>query len=155
MLLADLFRGRNLDMAAMKARMEGLMRAEGLEYVARDRTYNSRLAQELGKWGETAGKPAIHDALFRAYFIDGINLAKVDPLVKVAESVGLDGTEARRVLEERTFRGAIDEDWKRARGMGVTGVPTFAAAGRGVVGAQPYEILERLVLQAGAVKLAP
>lgn len=154
-MLTELFRGRNIDMAAMRARMEGLMRAEGLEYVARDRTYNSRLAQELGKWGEGAGKPAIHDALFRAYFVDGVNLAKVEPLVKVAEAVGLDGAEARRVLEERSFREAIDQDWKRARGVGVTGVPTYAAAGRGVVGAQPYETLERLVLQAGAVKRAP
>jgi predicted DsbA family dithiol-disulfide isomerase len=151
-LLADLFRGRNVDLGAMQARMAGLMRAEGLEFVPRERTYNSRLAQELGKWADESGKFAIHDALFRAYFIDGINLAKVDPLVKVAESVGLDGAEARRVLEERTFRGAIDEDWKRARAIGVTGVPTFAAAGRGVVGAQPYEVLEQLVAQAGAVK---
>jgi predicted DsbA family dithiol-disulfide isomerase len=29
-------------------------------------------------------------------------------------------------------------------------VPTFVAAGRGVVGAQPYELLERLVVMAGA-----
>jgi predicted DsbA family dithiol-disulfide isomerase len=34
--------------------------------------------------------------------------------------------------------------------MGITGVPTFVAAGRGVVGAQPYEVLERLVRAAGA-----
>jgi predicted DsbA family dithiol-disulfide isomerase len=32
----------------------------------------------------------------------------------------------------------------------VTGVPTFVVQGRGVVGAQPYEILERLVVLAGA-----
>ncbi|HSX81467.1 MAG TPA: DsbA family oxidoreductase, partial [Candidatus Saccharimonadia bacterium] len=29
-------------------------------------------------------------------------------------------------------------------------VPTFVAQGRGVVGAQPYEIVERLVVLAGA-----
>ena len=33
---------------------------------------------------------------------------------------------------------------------GVTGVPTFVAARYGVVGAQPYEVLERLVERAGA-----
>jgi hypothetical protein len=30
-------------------------------------------------------------------------------------------------------------------------VPTFAADGRTVVGAQPYEALEKLVLAAGAI----
>jgi predicted DsbA family dithiol-disulfide isomerase len=29
---------------------------------------------------------------------------------------------------------------------GVTGVPTFVAGGQGVVGAQPYEALEQLIL---------
>jgi len=43
----------------------------------------------------------------------------------------------------------VDADWQRAMQLGVTGVPTFVAQGRGVVGAQPYEILERLVVLAG------
>jgi predicted DsbA family dithiol-disulfide isomerase len=39
-------------------------------------TYNSRLAQELGKWVETRGKgDQYHDAVFQAYFVDGKNLA--------------------------------------------------------------------------------
>jgi predicted DsbA family dithiol-disulfide isomerase len=32
----------------------------------------------------------------------------------------------------------------------VTGVPTFVAGGHGVVGAQPYEVLVKLLEQAGA-----
>jgi predicted DsbA family dithiol-disulfide isomerase len=32
----------------------------------------------------------------------------------------------------------------------VTGVPTFVAGGYGVVGAQPYEVLEQLVERVGA-----
>jgi predicted DsbA family dithiol-disulfide isomerase len=151
-LLEDLFRGRNIDIAAIRARMEGLMKAEGLPYGFRDRTYNSRLAQEIGKWAEHEGKPEIHDALYRVYFVDGRNIGKIDELVAVAEGVGLSGEEARRVLKERSWSDAVDADWERARSLGVTGVPTFAAAGRGVVGAQPYEVLEQLVQRAGAAK---
>jgi predicted DsbA family dithiol-disulfide isomerase len=138
----------------MAARMKGLMDAEGLAYVRGERVYNSRLAQELAKLAEQlAGRDAqatIHDALFRAYFVDGINLADAGALVSVAEGVGLPGDEARRALELRTFRAAVDADWARARALGVTGVPTFVAGGRGVVGAQPYEVLEGLVQRAGA-----
>jgi predicted DsbA family dithiol-disulfide isomerase len=34
----------------------------------------------------------------------------------------------------------------------VTGVPTFVAEGYGVVGAQPYEVLEQMLDQAGAAR---
>jgi predicted DsbA family dithiol-disulfide isomerase len=139
-----------VNLEAMVERMKGLMKAEGLPYAQRDRLSNSRLAQELDKWGEQRGVPAIHDALFRAYFVEGTDIADVDALVRVAESVGLPADEARRMLEERSMRAAVDADWARARGLGITGVPTFVAGGRGVVGAQPYEVLEQLVVAAGA-----
>lgn len=129
--------------------MAELMEAEGLPYGDRDRTYNSRLAQEVGAWAETQpGGDAIHDAFFRAYFVDGINLAEVDALVRVAESAGLSGAAAREVVATRSFREAVDADWQRARQFRVTGVPTFVAGGYGVVGCQPYEVLERLVQHA-------
>jgi len=148
--LETLFAGRGYDLQAMKARMADLMEAEGLSYGDRTMTYNSRLAQELAKWGETQpGGMAIHDALFRAYFVDGTNLADVDQLVRVAESIGLDVTGARRSLELRSFQHAVDTDWQRSRQLGVTGVPTFVAGNLAVVGAQPYEMLERLVMDAG------
>lgn len=149
LVLADYFRGRGFDVEAMHARMKKLMDAEGLPYGQRERTFNSRLAQELGKWGESLGNERIHDALFRAYFVDGINLAKPDALAKVAANVGLDETEARRVLVDRTFKDAVDADWARARRIGVTGVPTFVIGNQGVVGAQPYDELAAFVEATG------
>ncbi len=114
-------------------------------------TYNSRLAQELGAWAESRDDGGrIHDGLFHAYFVDGVNIADVDALVAVAERAGLPAGEAREVVTERRFRDAVDRDWLRSRELGVTGVPTFVAGDRGVVGAQPYEVLERLVVGAGA-----
>jgi len=135
----------------MQARMRGLMAQEGLPYGERTHTYNSRLAQELGTWASTQADGAgIHDALFQAYFVQGKNIGAVDTLVEVAEAVGLSGSEARQVLVSRRCKDAVDADWQRAMQLGVTGVPTFVAQGRGVVGAQPYETLERLVVLAGA-----
>jgi predicted DsbA family dithiol-disulfide isomerase len=144
--LEQLFAGRGIDVEAMYTRMKGLMDEEGLPYGRRTHTYNSRLAQELGKWADTQpGGEAIHDALFKAYFVEARNIGDVDELVSIAESVGLPPDEARRVLTERTFRAEIDADWAKSRAYGVTGVPTFVAGGYGVVGAQPYEVLERLI----------
>lgn len=154
LLLEKLFAGRNLDIAAMHARMKALMDAEGLPYGVRTHTYNSRLAQELGKWGDKQGATAIHDALYRAYFADGRDISNKDVLMDVARSVGLPEDGARDVLENRTFRPAVDADWAKARGYGITGVPTFVSGGQAVVGAQPYDVLERFVRQLGATPLA-
>jgi predicted DsbA family dithiol-disulfide isomerase len=147
--LADLFAGRNLDLKSVHAQMKARMDAEGLPYGERTHTYNSRLAQELGKWADTQpGGGALHDALFRAYFVEARDISQPSVLLQIAERVGLPVDEARRVLQDRTFKAAVDADWALSRRYGVTGVPTFVAGRRGVVGAQPYEVLEQLVRQA-------
>ncbi len=131
--------------------MTGLMAEEGLPYGKRTHTYNSRLAQELAAWADTQpGGAGIHDELFKAYFVDGQNLASLDVLLKVAEQAGLSREAAAEVLTARRFQEAVDADWELSRQYGITGVPTFVADGRGVSGAQPYEVLERLVVAAGA-----
>jgi predicted DsbA family dithiol-disulfide isomerase len=86
--LADLFAGRGYDIAKMQAQMRARMAAEGLPYGDRRMTYNSRLAQELGSWAETQpGGEAIHDALFKAYFVDGRNIGDPDVPLDVSGSV--------------------------------------------------------------------
>lgn len=147
--LEQLFAGRGKDIPAMQQQMKARMEAEGLPYGNRTHTYNSRLAQELGAWADTQmSGNAFHDAVFRAYFVDAKNVGDKTVLLNVAESVGLPRDAAQEVLEQRTFKETIDADWSRSRQIGVTGVPTFVAAGQGLVGAQPYEALQQLVKQA-------
>ena len=147
--LADLFAGRGVDRKAMNAQMKARMEAEGLPYGDRTMTYNSRLAQELGKWADTQpGGEAIHDALFRAYFVEARDISQPAVLLEIAQQVGLPVDGAREVLEKRTFKDAVDADWKLSRQYGVTGVPTFVVGRHGVVGAQPYETLEQLLEEA-------
>jgi predicted DsbA family dithiol-disulfide isomerase len=147
--LAELFAGRGVDLDAMYARMKGLMDAEGLEYGQRSHTYNSRLAQELGAWADTQpGGEAIHDALYRAYFVEARNIGDIDTLIEIAAAVGLPAESARKVLENREFSDVVEADWQKSHQYGVTGVPTFVAGGKGVVGAQPYDVLEQLLRDA-------
>ena len=123
------------------------MDREGLPYNAeRNMSYNSRLAQELSKWAEGKGKAdEIHDALFRAYFVDVKNIGKTDVLAKIAEENGLPADEATDVLLSRKFKDAVDDDWRRCAAVGINAVPTFLAGKYLMVGAQPYEELERLI----------
>ena len=149
--LTDLFAGRNYDLRAMYEQMKARMTAEGLPYGERTMTYNSRLAQELGKWADTQpGGDAIHDALFRAYFVEARDISRPAVLLDVVVRLGLSVDAAREVLERRTFKAPVDADWELSRQYGITGVPTFVAGRYGVVGAQPYEALEGLVRRAAA-----
>jgi predicted DsbA family dithiol-disulfide isomerase len=150
--LADLFRGRSPEQRqAMQAQMKARMDAEGLPYGERTHTYNSRLAQELGKWADTQpGGEALHDAFFRAYFVEARDISNPQVMLEIVERAGLSVDAAREVLEQRTFKAAVDADWKLSREYGITGVPTFVIGRRGVVGAQPYEVLEQLVKESRA-----
>jgi len=145
--LAQLFGGRSAEQRkAMHVQMKARMDAEGLPYGERTMTYNSRLAQELGKWADTQpGGEAIHDAFFRAYFVEARDISRPEVMLEIVKQVGLSVDAAREVLEKRTFKDAVDGDWKLSRQYGVTGVPTFVVGGQGVVGAQLYEVLEQLV----------
>ena len=144
--LEELFRGRGYDIQSMKQRMSALMTEENLAYGNRSHTYNSRLAQELAKWGESFPEgEALNLKLFEAYFAEGRNLAEPDVLLDVAEVAGLPLEAAEEVIRQRSFRDAVDTDWKRAHELGVTGVPTFVSGNRGLVGAQPYEAMVQLI----------
>jgi predicted DsbA family dithiol-disulfide isomerase len=115
--------GRQVDIKKSRARLKGVAEELGLPLGERERTYNSRLAQELAKWAESKGKgDEFHNAVFHAYF----------------------------VLELRSFKKEVDSDWSRSYTMGITGVPTFVIGLQATVGFQPYEALEQFLKTCGA-----
>ncbi len=119
----------------------------GLPFGDRKMTYNSRLAQELGKWAESRNKGhEFHNSIFRAYFEDGQNIGKVNVLLAVVESINLSGKDALKVLKDRTYREAVDMDWKRSYELRITAAPTFLFNNQLLVGAQKYEVMEKLLL---------
>ncbi len=144
--LEELFGGRPVDIPAMMARLKKA--AEEVELPVGDRmlVYNSRRATELSKWAEEQGRgDAFHDAVFRTYFAEGANIGSVPVLREICSRLDLDPDEAERVLAEGTYGQAVEDDWQHARELGVTAVPTFRVGDRTLVGAQPYEALEKLL----------
>ncbi len=150
--LEELFAGR-LDINKATVQLRRVADELGLPLGERKRTYNSRLAQELAKWAESKQKvDPFHEAVFRAYFVDARNIGKVDELVMLAKTIGLPEKEARSVLGSRTFKEAVDADWKRSQDLGITGVPTWVIGRQEIVGFQPYEALEQFLMNCGAKK---
>jgi predicted DsbA family dithiol-disulfide isomerase len=154
--LEQLFAGMGKDIPAMLQRLEAAAANEGLAFGKRKMTFNSRRAQELGKWVEEQGKgDQFHLAMFEAYFVHGLNIADFPVLRDVVEKLGLDPDEAQRVVEEKTYAALVDAEWTYSMRMGVRSVPTFVAGGKGLTGYQSYQALQGLVqaVQSGGVVL--
>ncbi len=133
------------------SRVDTMLAREGLPFTERKFSYNSRSAQELAKWAKDQGREdAFNDAVFRAYFVDAANIAQPELLLQLVEEAGLPVEEARQVLADRTFQQAVNDDWQRCYSLGVTAVPTYLSEGLAIVGAEPYEQLERLVTEASS-----
>lgn len=126
----------------------------GLEFGTRTRTYNSRLAQELGLWAEDQNRGnEFHLAAFRSYFVDGENLADRQVLINLVQKVGLPEDEAQQVLDARSYSGPVDANWQEAYRLGINAVPTFLMGLNRMVGAQSYEALSDLVRMAGGSRV--
>ena len=147
--LEDLFAGRPVNIPEMLTHLRKTADQLGLPFGDRRMTYNSRRAQEVGKWAEACDKgDAFHMAAFKAYFGEGLNLAHIPVLRDIARCVDLDPDQVPTILEDQRYKAAVDRDWQRSRTMGITAVPTFVMTGRHLVGAQTYQELTRFV-QAG------
>ena len=153
MTLEELFAGRPINVKQVLDNLTRTAAELGLPFGKREKTYNSRMAQELGKLAEARGLgEAFHMAAFKAYFADGLNIGLDATLMDLGASIGLSEPDIRDALEQRRFKNAVDEDWKRSYQQGVTAVPTFMVNGMSLVGAQPYEKLVQLIESSGGGK---
>ena len=92
------------------------------------------------------------EALFCAYFLQGVDLTQRSELERLALEAGLSGDEVRACLDSEDARAQVRASDVRARQMGVQGVPFFIFNNQvGVSGAHEPETL----LQAMEQSLAP
>jgi len=109
--------------------------AHRLLHLAHERGYQDQLKQ----------------ALFQAYFADGVAIGRADELVAVAASVGLDEAEVREVLSSDRYADAVRADERAAAQLQIRGVPFFVIDQRyALSGAQPPEVLRQALTEAAA-----
>ena len=151
--MEDLFAGRIADISKVVERLKQTADSLGLPFTRRSMTYNSRRAQELGKWAESQGQgDRFHQLAFEAYFAHGNNIARLEVLRSLALACDLDPDAAEQVLVEGRCTADVDKDWQRSYELGITAVPTFKMNDTLLVGAQPYEAIRDMVIGAGVVK---
>lgn len=103
---------------------------------------NSFDAHRVAQLAKRRGKgDATEEALFKAYFTEGKNIADPEVLVQLGLQIGLEAEEIRTVLESDQFATEVQADMQQAQQIGVRGVPFYLMNGKfAVSGAQPAEV---------------
>ncbi len=111
----------------MNQRVTDMAAEEGLEYNMNQAVVaNSYDAHRLVQFSKDRGKAnEMEEALFKAYFTDGENIADLQTLIDLAEAVGIDPTEAKSILESDKYANAVNHDIQLAQNINITGVPFF------------------------------
>jgi predicted DsbA family dithiol-disulfide isomerase len=106
------------------------------------RTPNTLRAHRLIRLAADRGRAnAVVEALFRAYFIAGLDIGDVETLAVIAARAGLDHAEARRHLASEAGTAEVRADEHRARRLGIHAVPCFVLErGYAISGAQEPEM---------------
>lgn len=128
---------------AMHAHVTELAADEGLEYrFDRVRPGNSFDAHRLLHLAAHHNlQSEMKERLQKAYFTDGLPFGDPDTLVQLAVEVGLDADEARKAMESDAYATEVHADARRARMIGVQGVPFFLFDEKyAVSGAQPPDL---------------
>lgn len=105
------------------------------------RTPNTVDAHRLiGFAGQHDCQDAVVEALFLAYFTNGVDLSNQNKLVEVVVQAGLDNKSAKELLASQQGLAEIDEAKQLAQEVGVDGVPFFIVNRKvALAGAQPPE----------------
>jgi predicted DsbA family dithiol-disulfide isomerase len=88
------------------------------------------------------------EALFKAHFINGKDIAKEEVLLAIADEIGLNTENAKAVLQGDEFTEAVKHDIYQAQQIGVRGVPYFVFDNKyALSGAQPVQVFEQALVQ--------
>ena len=95
-------------------------------FDAIERMPNSLLSHRLVYFcRESKQQNMITENLFRSYFFYGLDIGKITTLIQVAEESGLSSVDVKEYLLSDADNNLIREQDKKARRIGITGVPCF------------------------------
>jgi predicted DsbA family dithiol-disulfide isomerase len=143
---------------AYRARVEeGLNRLAatvGLELKTHEKLINSRTALQAAEFARERGRfNAMHHELFKAYWDEGRDISTVGVLKEVADRAGVDVAGMESAIRENRFGDYLDARRAEAEDLMINGIPAHVVADRYLVmGAQPYDLFERVMAKAGVPK---
>jgi predicted DsbA family dithiol-disulfide isomerase len=133
----------------MKANIKKLADDVGVTFKLTDKLPNSRMALYLSEFARKKGKfDEFHKLIFDAYWKDGKDIGDQALLLDLADSLGFDRSEVLEYIDSEEPFNELKKSLSELRKYGINGVPTFIIGDKIVVGAQPYEVFEKVIRNA-------
>jgi len=143
-----------LPAAYMARAQEGVNRLAatvGLDLRLHERLINSRPTLQAAEFAREQGRfEAMHDELMKADWDEGRDVSDMGVLREVAARVGVDVAGMEAAVKEDRFGDYLDARRHEAEELGINGIPAHVIADRYLVmGAQPYDLFERVMAKVG------
>ncbi len=133
-----------LDM--MRANIKKLADDVGISLNLSEKLPNSRLALYLSEFARKNGKfDDFHKLVFDSYWKDGKDIGDQALLMGLAETIGLKRNEILEYIKSEEPKSELTKSLKDLRQYEINGVPTFIIGDKIVVGAQPYDVFEKVI----------
>jgi predicted DsbA family dithiol-disulfide isomerase len=126
----------------------------GLQLRLHERLINSRRALQAAEFAREQGRfEPMHRELFTAYWDEGRDISDMAVLREVAARAGVDVAGMESAINEDRFGDYLDARRAEAEDLMINGIPAHVIADRYLVmGAQPYDLFERVMAKAGVLK---
>jgi predicted DsbA family dithiol-disulfide isomerase len=133
---------------------EGLARMAkevGLELKTHERLINSRPALQAAEFARAQGRfQPMHRELFKAYWDEGRDVSDLGVLKEVAARAGVHVADMGAAIAEDRYGDYLDTRRAEAEELMINGIPAHIIADRYLVmGAQPYDLFERVMGKLG------
>jgi predicted DsbA family dithiol-disulfide isomerase len=128
--------------------------AVGLHLSLHERLINSRPALQAAEFAREQGCfDAMHLELLKAYWDEGLDVSDMSVLHDVAARAGVDVAGMEAAVKEDRFGDYLDACRSEAEDLGINGIPAHVIADKYLVmGAQPYDLFERVMAKLGVEK---
>lgn len=129
---------------AMMASLNDMAAAEGVTLKEHDFTTNSRSSLLLAESAKLLGRDIfyrVHQSLFEAFFVQGLNIGDRDILKTLAQEAGMSDSQVTAAWQDGASSQKLEQYRKAALELGVSATPTFFIGEQRLDGAVPYEQL--------------
>ena len=141
-------------MARAQAGVNRMADAVGLHLSLHERLINSRPTLQAAEFAREQGRfDAMHHELLKTYWGEGRDVSDMSVLRDVAARAGVDVAGMEAAISEDRFGDYLDARRSEAEELGINGIPAHVIADRYLVmGAQPYDLFERVMAKVGVPK---
>ena len=143
-------------MARAEEGVNRLAAGVGLHLALHKRLINSRPALQAAEFAREQGRfDAMHRELLKTYWDEGKDVSDIAVLREVAAKAGVDVPGMEAAISSDRFGDYLDARRTEAEELGINGIPAHVIADRYLVmGAQPYDLFERVLAKVGVPKRA-